>query len=106
MEFLIYKTMGSFYSDYFTSELVLRLWDIVIFNFSSSKKDERRRGLWYLLSAAFFVLSTRESQILKATSVAQIIQSFESGGAITYDPDLFIDRLVEINKELFAEGVK
>ena len=35
VEFMVYKCMTSFYANYFTSEMVLRLWDIIIFNFSS-----------------------------------------------------------------------
>ena len=87
----------SFQADFFTSELVLRLWDLIIFSFSL-KKEERKRGLWWLLSSAYFVLQKRESQILAATSVQQIIQEYESGSAFTYDPDYFINELKSINK--------
>ena len=94
----------SFYADYFHSEVVLRLWDIIIFNFCSSDKGERKRGLWWLLSPAYFVLREKKQNILKAKSCTEIIQEFQSGGAITYDPDYFINEIKEINKKIFVEG--
>jgi hypothetical protein len=36
LEFLVYKSIISFYADFFSSELVLRLWDLIIFKFSTS----------------------------------------------------------------------
>ena len=94
----------SFYADYFTSEVVLRLWDIIIFNFSSSDKTERKRGLWWLLSPAYYVLREKQKNILKAKSCTEIIQEYQSGGALTYDPDFFVNEIREINKKIFVEG--
>ena len=104
VEFLVYKSMMSFYADYFTSEVVLRLWDIIIFNFSSSDKAERKRGLWWLLSPAYYVLREKQRNILKAKSCTEIIQEYQSGGALTYDPDYFVSEIREINKKIFVEG--
>jgi hypothetical protein len=34
IEMLVYKSVASFYANYFSSEIVTRLWDIIIYNFS------------------------------------------------------------------------
>ena len=74
IEFLVYKCMTSFYTNYFTSDMVLRLWDIIIFNFSSGgSNEERKRGLWWILSPAFLVLEEKKTFIEKTTPVSQII---------------------------------
>ena len=100
----MYKSVMGFYADYFHSEVVLRLWDIIIFNFSSSDKAERKRGLWWLLSPAYYVLREKQQNILKAKSCTEILQEYQSGGALTYDPDFFINEIREINKKIFVEG--
>ena len=56
LEFLFYRQISSFYAAEFHTEIIHRLWDIIIFFFSSTEKDERKRGLWWLLSPAFFVI--------------------------------------------------
>jgi len=104
VEFLVYKCLTSFYASYFHSEVVLRLWDIIIFNFCAADKAERKRGLWWLLSPAYFVLREKERNILKAKSCTEIINEFESGGALTYDPDAFIAEIKKINIKIFVEG--
>jgi hypothetical protein len=96
--------LTSFYASYFHSEVVLRLWDIIIFNFCASDKAERKRGLWWLLSPAYFVLREKERNILKAKSCTEIINEFASGGALTYDPDQFIAEIKKINNKIFVEG--
>ena len=105
IEFLVYKCMTSFYTNYFTSDMVLRLWDIIIFNFSSGgSKEERKRGLWWILAPAFLVLEEKKAFIEKTTSVSQIIQEFKSGPALIFDPDEFIQKLKVIIDKVFIEG--
>lgn len=106
LEMLVYYQIESFYATYFVSEIVLRLWDIIIFNFSSGDKDERKRGLWWLLAPAFFVLQESESDILEAKSCEEVIQVFSDGGSISYDTDMFFRRLKELIKKIFVEGDK
>ena len=59
IELLTYKPMSSFYAAQFHTEIIHRLWDIIIFYFSSTEKDERKRGLWWLLSPAYLILKTK-----------------------------------------------
>lgn len=93
LEFLVYDSIISFYADFFSSELVLRLWDIIIFKFSTSTKSERKRGLWYLLAPAFLILREKESVILAAQSCEDIVYAYESGRTIMYNPDTFAEEL-------------
>ena len=105
VEFLVYKCMTSFYANYFTSDMVLRLWDIIIFNFSSGQtNEERKRGIWWILAPAFLIFQEKESLIINATSVTQIIQEFKSGPALIFNPDEFIQKLKEIINKVFIEG--
>ena len=36
VDYLIYDSLTSFYSNYFSSDVVLRLWDLIIFFISNS----------------------------------------------------------------------
>ena len=105
MEFLVYKCMTSFYANYFTSDMVLRLWDIIIFNFSSGQtNEERKRGIWWILAPAYLMLQEKEQLIINATSVTQITEEFKSGPALIFDPDEFIKKLKAIIDKIFIEG--
>ena len=85
--------------------MVLRLWDVIIFNFSSGgSNEERKRGLWWILSPAFLVLEEKKTFIEKTTSVSQIIQEFKSGPTLIFDPDEFIQKLKAIINKVFIEG--
>jgi hypothetical protein len=55
VEYLIYDHIGSFYSNIFQSEIVYRLWDIIIFNMSTKNKADRKRALWYIMSPAYLL---------------------------------------------------
>lgn len=86
-----------------------RLWDIIIFFFSSgdstttAANDERKRGLWWLLSPAYLIFEEKADRIAAAVSCEEVIEIFNSGCAMTYDPDWFIDRVESINQKIFIE---
>jgi hypothetical protein len=56
IELLVYKPISSCYAAEFHTEIIHRLWDIIIFFFSSTEKEDRKRGLWWLLSPAYLIL--------------------------------------------------
>jgi hypothetical protein len=60
LELLIYKPLLSLYSNFFSTDLVLRLWDLIFFWFGAKNKDDRKRGLWYVLAPAYLVLKKLE----------------------------------------------
>ena len=90
----------------FHSDIVLRLWDIIIFNFTTAKQIDRKRALWWLLTPSFFILKTKKEEILASVTHEEIIQIFQSGGSITYDADQFIKELDEMITHIFVEGTK
>ena len=56
IEHLIYDSIASLYTNFFSSAVVLRLWDLIIFNMSTREKVERRRALWYIMAPAYLIL--------------------------------------------------
>ena len=68
IESLVYRAIFSFYSTFFTSEIVLRLWDIIIFHFSTRDKLERKRALWWILTPSLYIFEKNEARILEAQS--------------------------------------
>jgi hypothetical protein len=56
LELLIYDALNSYYADYFPSELLMRIWDIMLFQFSGIDKSLRKIGTWYILAPAFVIL--------------------------------------------------
>jgi hypothetical protein len=69
VEHLIYDSITSFYSHFFSSDVVLRLWDLIIFNMSTDNKVERKRALWHFLAPAYIILREKQEEILKAKSI-------------------------------------
>lgn len=103
IELLVYGPILSLYSNFFSTELVLRLWDIIFFSFSAKEKRFRKRGLWYILAPAYLVLKRKERQIMEATSCEEIVKVFKSGCTLWYDPNSFIDEVEDVCTELFIE---
>lgn len=64
IEMLVYKPILSLYATFFSSDIVLRLWDLIFFAFSTLNKADRKQGLWYILTPAYLVLAKLESLIL------------------------------------------
>lgn len=56
VDYLIYESMTSFYANFFSSEVVLRLWDLIIFNLSNKDKSAKKRALWYFMAPAYWIL--------------------------------------------------
>ena len=104
LELLTYRQISSFYAAEFHTEIVHRLWDIIIFFFSSTQKEERKRGTWWLLSPAFLILEEKADRICAAVSCEEVIEVYNSGCAMSYDPDWFIERIKQINQKIFIEG--
>ena len=104
LELLTYRSITSFYASDFSTEVVHRLWDIIIFFLSSTKSEERKRGLWWLLSPAFLKLQEKAEAINACVSCEEVISVYRAGGAMSYDPDWFVDKIKEINFRIFVEG--
>ena len=66
---LIYDSMTSFYANFFSSEVVLRLWDLIIFNLANVDKASKKRALWYFMAPAYFILREKKDDILQAESI-------------------------------------
>ena len=61
IEMIVYKPILSFYATFFSSDVVLSLWDNIFLYFGSSNKFQRKRALWYILSPAFLILKKKET---------------------------------------------
>jgi hypothetical protein len=59
IDYLIYDSLTSFYAHYFSSDVVLRLWDLIIFFISNNLKSLRKRALWYIMAPAYWILKER-----------------------------------------------
>lgn len=97
VEVLTYRQISSFYATAFHTEIVHRLWDIIIYFFSSKEADQKRRGRWWLLAPAFLILQEKASRICAAVSSEEVIEVYKSGRAMSYDPDWFVEKIKDIN---------
>ena len=73
IEILTYRQISSFYATEFHTEVVHRLWDIIIYYFSSKDADQKRRGRWWLLAPAYLILQEKELRIVSAVSSDEIM---------------------------------
>lgn len=69
VDYLIYESLTSFYAHFFSSEVVLRLWDLIIFNLANKDKIAKKRALWYFMAPAYWILKERQQDILAATTI-------------------------------------
>lgn len=104
IEYLIYDSLTSFYAHYFSTVVVLRLWDLIVFNLSNKDKIAKKRAVWYFMAPAYWILREREGDILNATSVEAVINIYRDGGAITYDPDWIVNDIRDLIKDIFVTG--
>ena len=64
VDYLIYDSMTSFYAHFFSSDVVLRLWDLIIFNLSNNDIVAKKRALWHFMAPAYLIrLMRRDSSI-------------------------------------------
>ena len=66
LEFYFYDSLSNFFSDVFSSDIVLRLWDMVVFNLSTNTIDNRKRALWYLLAVALYMIQMNLDLVMKS----------------------------------------
>ena len=71
---LVYKPMLNMYTNYFSSSIVLQLWDMIFLSLNSHLPNQiGAKGLWYILAPAMMVLRKLETQLLNADSFHEII---------------------------------
>ena len=56
IEWYFYDDFCQFFAFTFSSDLVLRLWDMIILNLSTNKIEDRRRALWYLVAVPMYMI--------------------------------------------------
>jgi len=92
IEWYFYEQFSQFFSGLFTSEVLLRLWDMVMLNLSTSEYQHRKRALWYLLAVPLYLISKHSEEILTIQNPVKIKQILES--TPVYDPLVFINELL------------
>ena len=69
VDHLIYESMTSFYAHFFSSEVVLRLWDLIMFSLAHNDKILKKRALWHFMAPAFLILKEKQADILQANTI-------------------------------------
>ena len=82
--------MTSLYADFFHSDTVLRIWDLLIFYFNTSDQSSKRRGIWLLLAPALLIISMKQEQMLQAKTAKEIINIYNDGCGIDYNHNRII----------------
>jgi hypothetical protein len=102
IESLVYDSMTSLYSDFFHSDTVLRIWDLLIFYFNTSDQSSKRRGIWLLLAPALLIISLKQEQILQAKTAREIITIYNDGCGIDYNHNRIIQMLHQVIESVFV----
>jgi len=87
VENLVYDSMTSFYAYDFCSEILFRIWDMLIFAMGTGHKSERKRALWYVLAPAYYVMQKKSTELVSAQTPQQLRLAYRNGFTITYNPD-------------------
>jgi Rab-GTPase-TBC domain len=86
IEWYFHDSLASLYTSCFSSECVIRLWDMMIL--SSSNAEGKKRALWWLLAVPLYMVSKNAHMILKVQSPDTIKELLlNATGALTYSPE-------------------
>ena len=103
IEWYFYTELTQFFAYSFSTEIVMRLWDMIVFNLSTNQIENRKRGLWYLISVPLYMIQMNAELILKAQTPNKVKDLLYSRTAsLNYNPNLFIDELLAIIKRVFV----
>lgn len=104
IEWYFYEDFSSFWANCFSSDLLLRLWDMVVFNLSTNELKNRKRALWYLLAVPIYMIQLNQDSILKSTDPIQLKELiFNRTASLNYNPNLFIDEILQIITKVFVK---
>ena len=84
IEKMVYDSVTSLYSEMFHSATVLRIWDMMLFNFNTSNK---KRGIWLVLAPSLLIIAMKQQSILAAKSCQEVMEAYNDGCAINYNPN-------------------
>ena len=67
LEYYFYEPFSTFYSSsILSSDLILRMWDMIILNLSTNDITHRKRSLWYLLALPLYMIKMNEDMIVRS----------------------------------------
>ena len=95
--------LSSMYTECFSSEVVMRLWDMIIL--SSSNEENQKRALWWLLAIPLYMIKINNPLIMRTQDAKKIKDLLlKATGAMIYAPSDFIQDLLQIIKSVFVES--
>ena len=102
IEWYFQDAFESLYAECFSSDLVLRLWDMIIL--SSTNGENKKRALWWLLALPLYMVNINNTLILQSKSPLVIKDLLtKCTAASIYTPTEFIESLLSIIKNVFVE---
>jgi hypothetical protein len=97
----------SLYADFFQSDTLLKIWDNTIFYFMTNDQTSKRRGIWLLMAPALLILALKHEEIENAKSAREVIEIYNEGCGIEYNPNKIISDLTALIDDIFVmEGRK
>ena len=93
IEWYFYDSLTQFFSDVFPSNVVFRLWDMIVLNLSTTDQDHRKRALWYLLAVPIYLISKHNDEIVRIQDPV-LIKELLLKSTPVYDPLVFVKDLL------------
>ena len=101
VEVLVYDSITSLYSDFFHSDILLRIWDLLIFHHSLS--DPSKRGIWFVLAPALLIISLKQDAIIEARTAQEATRAYKDGCGLDYNPNRVIGLISKIIDDIFLK---
>jgi hypothetical protein len=103
LEWYFEDALSSMYSECFSSEVVMRLWDMIIL--SSKNSEEYYRALWWLYAIPLYMIKINNPLIMRTQNPKTIKDLLlKATGSMIYDPTDFIRDLLQIIKKVFVKS--
>jgi hypothetical protein len=102
IEWYFEEAFESLYAECFSSDIVLRLWDMIIL--SSTNGENKKKSQWWLLAIPIYMIKVNNDLILQTQSPEIIKDLLTSATAASiYNPSDFIEALLKIIHDVFVE---
>ena len=104
IDFYFYDKMSSLFANWFPSVTLLRLWDLMFYEFSLPISEVESKGLGYIVSTCLYLLNVNREQIFLSTTEEELAWALNNASSVKFDTEEIIADIFKRNSRNFDIG--
>ena len=104
IDFFLYDRMSCLFANSFPSDTLLRLWDLIFYEFSQPISEVMSKGLGYIVSTCIYLLNINSEQILMSVTEEELTWALNNSSTIKFDTEDIINDIFNKNSRSFDVG--